>query len=238
MKDEDKKTAEVSNETPTEQVEEKSVESNLNEIKVQVISMPSEKAKVEDSISKKDKIDIGIKIITLLVTGISVLIAASSFFSTNQWKKFEHMSSKISSFSSNRSVKLVNQFLDYNKSGVQLDSGIYSVVTDDLLYEALVIDTIRGDFSPSEYKVRNAFDEYFEEVSSLYRETKYGVIEVEYIKPYLSYYIEIIANPQNTKKSRELKQRIWDYINYYGYSDVKELYKTMGYDIDKKQNTK
>jgi hypothetical protein len=50
-------------------------------------------------------------------------------------------------------------------------------------------------------------------------------------KKYLCYQIEIIADTNNQRKENELRHRIWNYINYYGFKDVNKLYKEMGYDI-------
>jgi hypothetical protein len=234
MTEKKKNTENVANETSIETLEEKVDMQNSPELKVQVTSMPIEKNTVDEKISKKDRIDFLIKVVTLLITSISALTAALTFYNNNEWKQYDHMSSTISSFSSNPSVNLVNHLLDYNIYKMKVDSNKYVSVNDEMLYEALVVDSIKGDFIQSEYKVRNAFDEYFNGVSALYRETKYAKIDIEYIKPYLGYYTDIIANPNNTRKSEELKKQILGFIRYYGYTDVLELYKKMGYDIDKK----
>jgi hypothetical protein len=203
-------------------------------------SLASVGNKALEIISKKDRIEIWIKIITLLFTVVAVIITFLTYQASQKWKIAEFMSSKISEYSQNKSVKIVNQFLDYNACRIEIDSSKYIVITDKVLYEALVIDKKRADFSKIELKIRNIFDEYFNKQAEFNRYIESGVFESDKLKPFLDYQISIIADtthsPHNDKKSIKLKHRIWDYINYYGFTDVNKLYKKLGYNIDRTIN--
>jgi hypothetical protein len=213
-------------------------ENKIVEPQNETSTQPVEIKAAVETISRKDQIEIWIKVITLAFTVVAVVITYLTYQASQKWKVAEFMSSKISEYSQNKSVKIVNQFLDYNTSRLELDSSKYVVITDRVLFEALVIDKKRTDFSKVEFRIRNIFDEYFDKQAEFNRYIESDVFDADKLKPFLDYQISIIAdtthNPHNDKKSIELKHRIWDYINYYGYSDVNKLYKKMGYDIDKK----
>lgn len=207
---------------------------DLSENKIESPLNNSDRKGNEFSISRKDKIDILIKCITVIITAVSAFIAVGTFLRAEKWKVSEFMSSKLTEYSQNKTIKSVNQILDYNSSTLTIDPMGSFEVNDDFLEEALVLDTIRSDFTIDELKIRNLFDEYFDKQSEFNRYIDLEVFDACKLKPYLEYHIKIIADTSDHKKNIDLKRRLWSYINYYGYKDVVELYKKMGYDIETK----
>jgi hypothetical protein len=48
-----------------------------------------------------------------------------------------------------------------------------------------------------------------------------GLISVNDIKPYLIYWIRILADKQNDRKPVEVRNQIWKYIDEYGYDRIR-----------------
>jgi len=182
---------------------------------------------------RKNKIEDYLKIVGILFTAATLFFSGKTYQAAQKWKVAEFTSQKYKEFSENRSVRLVNEMLDYNTRAVTLfDNDSLQALSDDAVFASLVVDSINGEFSKTETKIRDVFDEYFEQLSTFNRYAKTELISYEEIKPYLIYQVSIICDRNNPRKTSEYRKRIWDYIRYYGYTDVKELYKKFGYDID------
>lgn len=180
----------------------------------------------------KDKTESTVKIIGVLLTSVTLIFTCLTYQAAQKWKTAEFTSQKFKEFSENQSVKLVNELLDYNSRSVTLPHDkSETTITDDVLYSSLAIDTLNGDFSEVEVKIRDVFDEYFDQLSLFNRYAKAKLITYEQIQPYLDYQAAIVADISNTRKNNDLRHRIWDYINYYGFCDVKELYQQFGYEM-------
>lgn len=173
-----------------------------------------------------------IKVAGLILAMGTIFFSYRTYMASEKWKKAEFTSAKFKEFSINKSVSLANEMLDYHSRLFPLLNQDSLVgISDDVLYSALIIDTANSDFSETETKVRDIFDEYFDQLSLFNRYAKTNLIKYEEIKPYIEYQASIIADTTNTRKENLLRLRIWDYINYYGFKDVKELYTNIGYSI-------
>lgn len=182
-----------------------------------------------------NKVEDFLKITGLFLTATTLFFTCQTYQAAQKWQVAEFTSQKFKEFSENSAVRLTNEMLDYNTRAVALfEKDSLLPISDDLIYAALVVDTINGDFSMTETKVRDIFDEYFDQLSLFNRYAKANLIQYSEIKPYLIYQASIICDKHNTRKTNDFRFRIWDYLNYYGYTDVKELYENFGYDITDK----
>lgn len=206
---------------------------NATESKSEINISANEGKLEEEKISKKDKADIWIKVITLAFTGCAVIATLATYFSTQKWKKAEFTYTTFKQFSENKSVIIANKLLDYNRARVALDNDSATFLDEDFVIYSLRIDTINGDFKYPQGKIRDIFDDYLDQLSLFNRFAKTELITYEEMKPYLIYQISIIADTNNTRKNMEFRHGLWDYINFYGFTDVKELCKNLGHDIDK-----
>jgi len=187
----------------------------------------------KDKMFLKDRIESIVKIIALVFTAVTLFFTYSTYNASQKWKVAEFTALKIKEFSENKSVKIVNKMLDYNTSKISFDDEEAIFIDDDYVDFSLRVDTIDGTFLDNEVKIRDIFDEYFDQLSLFNRYAKADLIKYEEMKPYLIYQVSIIADTNNLKKSKDFRQRMHTYINYYGFNDVNELYKNLGYDIGK-----
>jgi|GEM_PF-3406345 len=189
----------------------------------------------EGSTPLKDKIESTIKIIGLLFTAGILFFTYRTYDAAQKWKVAEFTASKVKEFHDNKSVVIVNKLLDYSYSKISLDGKDTVEISDKQLLKSLRYHVPNGKFSDNEVKLRETFDEYFEQLSLFNRYAKAELISYKEMKPYLIYEIEILCDTTNDRKENELRYKIWNYINSYHFTDVKELCKNLGYDIDKKQ---
>jgi hypothetical protein len=58
------------------------------------------------------------------------------------------------------------------------------------------------------------------------------LVETDDLKPYLRYWISILGDSENNKKTPEVRSRIWAYITDYGFVGTKSLLERFGYPIE------
>jgi hypothetical protein len=177
-----------------------------------------------------------LKLVGLLFAAITASVALVQYMSAQKWKVAELSTIKLNEFYSNPSVRIVNKLLDGKNCIIQLDSNTSRLVTQDAVIQAMTIDTVEIDFSPLELKIRNIFDDYFYQLSFFNGYAKTELIDYDKMKPYLETQIRVIADRGDPRKSEEFKQQLQAYINYYGFSDIKELYSALGYPIENALN--
>lgn len=169
----------------------------------------------------------------LVLTGISLLLGFFSLKDSQKWKTAEFLAAEYKSFEQNSSVQLIEAILDYNiRPMPSLNNGDSTTLVniDSILFEALEIEN--RVYPKNIQKARDALDVYFDRLSLFNKYIKNDLVGFEQVSEYLTYYMEIIGDTHNQRKSMVLRKRIWDYIKYYKFNDVEELLGRFGYDIN------
>jgi hypothetical protein len=97
-------------------------------------------------------------------TGVALLLTCNSNANEQKWKVAELKTSLYKEFTNNSSVKAVHQMLDYKERNVQLaDTTLF--FNYDTLYAALNPSTKMEYYQKK--LIRDAFDEYFDQLSLL-----------------------------------------------------------------------
>jgi len=162
-----------------------------------------------------------------LLKGIGPILVVVTFIKTAyefikglKWKKSEYLSKEVKEFFSDQNVKTVCVLLDYNVRKIDL-LGNKIVVSDSDLIEALKTHQVKQSFTTEQAALRDIFDLFFDKLSYFNIHIKNGLVEKKQVLLYLNYYLDIIAKPG--RKPNELVQVFNDYIDYYGYTNVREL---------------
>jgi hypothetical protein len=179
----------------------------------------------------KDWIEYFVKLAGIALTSLAFLLSYNTYKNAQTWKEAEFTSLKFKEFSENKAHIAVVHMLDYSEREILFPDGTSYDVTDDLLYKALVIDTINSNFNSIHTKVRDTFDEYLEQLSNFNRYGKAELIKYDNMKPYLQYELAIFADSLNSRKEFYIKKRICDFIYYYHYQDVIELCNNLGFNM-------
>lgn len=173
-----------------------------------------------------------------LVISLSVLIKGLYEYTMAQkWKKAEFVSKEIKEFNADFDVKRAMMMLDWNANELplkenEIENKTKFRFTDEMIYSALTTHKTTSGFTFEEAVIKGVFDVFFDRLTmiDIFIETK--LIEVKDIKPYLIYWIEIIANSSNARKEKKVRDQIWTYINEYGYTNVKSLCERFGYTVN------
>jgi len=197
-----------------------------------------ERKAAEKSVTKQNQLENLIKIAGIIIGILGFVITYSTYKDTEKWKKAEFAVPQIKVFQKDTAVQLVTQILDWDKRTLPLFKGGGNFyVSETRVESALMVDSMKSDFDTVETRIRDVFDEYFEELGRLDRYYKEGVMDTTMLRPVLSYQLALVADIHHKRKSDDLsalQKRLWEYIDYYKFADVQDLFKTFGYNINPK----
>ena len=80
--------------------------------------------------------------------------------------------------------------------------------------------------------IRIIFDRFLDKLSLFQQYIDAHLIEINDIRPYLLYWIEIISDPNRRISKIKFKIALWKYCKYYHFDDVIKLFKLFGYNIE------
>jgi hypothetical protein len=152
-----------------------------------------------------------------------------------KWKKAEFLAKEAKEFFADKNVSRSLLFLDYKENDIAIyENELEGVKT--LHYDSkLLINSLDSareitELTEKEKLMRKIFDDFLTKLGFFnnYVETK--LIKIEDLKPYLEYWLIILANPQKSKRNPYLMKKIWAYIDKYGQTDVRNLVTRFGFE--------
>lgn len=163
-----------------------------------------------------------------IVVILSFIKAIVEYRRTQLWKESEFLSKEAKDFFSDERVKIVLTLLDWNARKIMID-GKEVKVNDSYIIEALKTHNQRSRFTPEEAYVRDLFDNFFDKLAYFNIHRKNGLVSEEKIFNYFSYYFNILTTTE--RKDADFLRSINSYIDYYDYTNVRDL-------LDKYMNKK
>lgn len=155
--------------------------------------------------------------IVVILTFIKVVY---EYVMAMKWKKAEFLSKEVKEFFSDSTVKVICTLLDYNIRKVEIE-GKKVVISDREIIDALQTHQVKQSFSTQEGILRDMFDLFFDKLSNFNIHIKNGLVEEKQVLAYFCYYLDIISKPG--RKPKELLKTFSNYIDFYGFENVKEL---------------
>ena len=172
--------------------------------------------------------ELTLKITALLLSFFVFIKGIKEYSKTQKWKKLEFVSKEIKEFFNEPDVKRAMLLLDWNSNSfdIYLSKEKREIAVDfndkDIL-GSLMTHEERFAFTEKEVIIKRVFDAFFERLTMFENYIETGLIEAKDLAPYLSYWIKILADPSNHRKSAEIKTQLWKYVDYYGYEKVRKL---------------
>ena len=176
-----------------------------------------------------------VKIIGVMIAVVTLVLSYQTYRDGEKWKKADFSVVQFRKFQDNPSVQLVNQILDYDRRLLPLmKKDSLTLVDERMIERALIVDSAKSSFDPREVRVREVFDEYFDELGLFNRYYETGVVDSAVLRTHLAYQIRLFADPNHKRKSEilsALQKRIWTYLDYYEFRDVQQLCRTFHYNV-------
>ncbi|MCB0397315.1 MAG: hypothetical protein KDD36_11705 [Flavobacteriales bacterium] len=151
-----------------------------------------------------------------------------------QWKKAELVSREVKEFLADFNVKRALVLLDWNANHLALDKdempGNTTMKFDDALIEsALRTHKECQKFTHEEVIIKEIFDHFLDRLTMFENYIESGLINARDLKPYLNYWIRILADPRSDRKPASTRKKMWVYIDEYGFDKVRSLCGRFGY---------
>ncbi len=179
-------------------------------------------------------LELTLKVGAFIVSFLLLLKGVYEYAKAQKWKKAEFVSKEIKEFFNDFNIKRALILLDWNVNDLALAEGEIKnknsiQFTDKLILSAMTTHRQSPTFAEEEVLVKNLFDALFDRLIMFHNYIKSGLIETKDIKPYIDYYISILADDNNDRKPEDVRNQIWKYIDEYGYDDLREFCRKFGY---------
>ena len=87
-------------------------------------------------------------------------------------------------------------------------------------------------FTDEETVIRQTMDEFLFKLGMFQNYIDSKLITKKDVQPYLSYWINLVADKNLKRKDEACFRQLWKFIKYYEYNPVIKLFKSFDYDID------
>lgn len=165
---------------------------------------------------------------------IAFFKSLKEYENAQKWKKAEFLAKEAKEFFADKNVSRSLLFLDYKENDIPIYEneieGLKILHYDSkLLVSALDSTREITELTKEEKLIRKIFDDFLTKLGFFnnYIETK--LIKIEDLRPYLEYWLIILANPQISKRNPYLMNKIWEYIDKYAQDDVRSLVYRFGF---------
>jgi len=167
-----------------------------------------------------DLIILILKNLVPIVATLTLIKAIIEYRRNQLWKESEFLSKEVKDFFSDEKVKTVLTLLDWNARKIMIN-GKEVRINDDFLVEALKTHNKKSRFTIEEAHCRDLFDNFFDKLSQFNIHCKNGLVTEDKIFNYFEYYFNILTSSE--RKTKEFQRCIDNYIDYYDYTNVKDL---------------
>ena len=172
--------------------------------------------------------ELTLQTIGILISILILLKGINEFKKAQKWKKLEFLSKEIKEFFTDPDVKRALLMLDWNDNKVELKMGeigseVELYFNDQDILAALQTHKQQQNFLDKHIIIKKVFDALFDGLSMFENYIETGLVSAKDLEPYLNYWITILADNNNRRKSTKLREQMWKYIDEYGYSKVRRL---------------
>lgn len=176
------------------------------------------------------------------LVGASVAFAAGlwQYRRAQQWKRAEWVAAEMRTFFDDPRIMNALHMLDWNRRELPLllstspnpQSSSFTYTADQLLH-ALTSRTNpqQRPYKPEEYCIRDCFDRLLDALERFESFIKARLVKHKDLDPYLAYWMRLLGDRSNGRKSAETMDRLWTYIDDYRFSGVQSLLGRFAYDI-------
>ena len=160
--------------------------------------------------------------IEIIIATLGSIVAAGKWIyeysAKNKWEKNKFLLEQLENFEHREETKVVELILDWNVRKINYGEKEY-LINDAVLFDALSTHNKKSSFDPTEVFIRNVFDDYFENLTKFAFMCKVGLINEKNFRLFMEYWFGIISGKRNSK-SKELREQMYKFMNYYGYNNL------------------
>jgi hypothetical protein len=180
-------------------------------------------------------------IIGLTLTTVAFLVGLFQYRQAQRWQALQFISNEMREFFANKDVRNVLLMLDVNQRPIDFTVQAEGeerlktvIVSDEMIISALRTSQMREGkpITTEDGLIRDVFYTFFNYLTRFanYSEAS-QVIKYNDLHPFLAYWLEILTNKSNKRKSSEFADAIIKYLEFYEYNSILRMF-------EKYKNTK
>jgi hypothetical protein len=179
-------------------------------------------------------LELGIKIGAFIISLLILIKGIYEYTIAQKWKKAEFLSKEIKEFFNDFEIKRALILLDWNENEIplkpnEMEGKTILKIDDNLIISSLFTHKQREKSEKENILLKGIFDVFFDRLNMFENYIEAGLIKTKDLKPYLIYWINILADPMNERKKKEVRAQIWKYIDEYGYHELRKLCRRFGF---------
>lgn len=180
----------------------------------------------------------GTSLAAVVLATVGFVVGLTQYRKAQHWKRAEFVAGEMKAFNTQPMVRNAMLMLDWTTQLVELfpddptPANRRVWVTHDLLKEALIPhpEASGGKFEEPRAAIRLTFDELFDHLERFGSYIEAGLVTREELNPYIDYWVHLLGGGEGLL-TPALRENIWCYIEFYGYTGVKKLLTEYGYDM-------
>jgi hypothetical protein len=139
------------------------------------------------------------------------------------WKKSEFIAKLYRDFLDDVDCQRAMWMLDWGDRQINFgtdEKPIFEECTSAILVAALRKHDGQG-FTTLEMTIRDTFDRFFSYIEQFERAVQNKLVHEKQVYPYFAYWIELLNGKRHLPTA--VQNRIWEYVDTYGFKDVKRF---------------
>jgi hypothetical protein len=166
---------------------------------------------------------------------IGFFIGLWQYGDAQKWKRNEFIVKEIGVYEDNQYVSNAQSVLDANGELVELLPANASGVTPSLVVDSNTLARVlappdaASPFSDAEKRIRESFDVFLSNLERFNNFIDSDLVKKKEIELYLSYWLKIMGDSNNTKITPEARAQLWAYIEANDYPGVIRLLNKFNY---------
>lgn len=142
------------------------------------------------------------------------------------WKQKEFVAARFDRLQASPNCKIAMRLLDYNATRVTLPGSTTELPLNDLtVMSALAPRNQRGIYSDEQVHIRDAFDEFFDELDRLGMMARSGLIREADLGPYIGYWLKLFDHRQR-ERPEVYSAILRRYVAKFDFEDLAALLKS------------
>ena len=170
----------------------------------------------------------------LLGALVAFLVGLRQYRRAQAWKRAEWVAAEVATFLNTPDVINALAMIDWWERYILLfpfhpDPEQRQVRVDDpLVTAALVHHSDSAGFSRAQARIRDCFDCFLDGLERFENFIEVGLIDVDDVRPYLSYWIDRISGRHPGSADQSRLQQLWRYVEAYEFRGVQSLVARFG----------
>jgi hypothetical protein len=156
------------------------------------------------------------------------------YWKAQKWKRREFIAAQMKDFEADKKIQLTMTMLDWNDRELYFpsevgDKPIVIKVDETILCSALLPHEYAGGYSKDEARIRDCFDHFLDMLVRLWNFIEAGLISVEEVRPYMDYWIELVAGKKSDWHTPQFVALLLNHIHKYDFERAANLIRSFGF---------